>query len=126
MIALAFEQNGNNRPMNNRPFTSALTGFAVAFGVLVAKWRATKRAIAISTERDQFANLISSLPDTAVSKMLADYELLAAFDGSDRFRWKRDHCREELAKRAATESILKSPGPQSFWGGARSKREKHH
>lgn len=51
------------------------------------------------TERERFAELISSLPDASVSKFLADYELLAAFDGLDRFRWKRDLCREELANR---------------------------
>ena len=90
--------SGNNRPMN-RPFTSALTDFAVTVGVLLSKWRATKRGIAILTDRDQFVDLISSLPDASVSKLLADYELLAALDGFDRFRWKRDRCREELANR---------------------------
>ena len=83
----------------NSPFTSALTGFAVAFGVLLGKSQATKRSLSILTDRDRFAHLISALPDVSVSKMLADYELLAALDGFDRFRWKRDHCREELAKR---------------------------
>ena len=83
----------------NRPFTIALTGFAVTVGVLVSKWRATKREIVVLLDRDQFGELISSLPDASVSKLLADYELLAALDGFDRFRWKRDRCREELANR---------------------------
>ena len=83
----------------NRPFTIALTGFAVTVGVLVSKWRATKREITMVIDRDQFADLISSLPDASVSKLLADYELLAALDGFDRFRRKRDQCREELESR---------------------------
>ena len=87
----------------NSPFTSALTGVAVAFGVLVGKSQATKRSISILTDRDRFADLISSLPNVSVSKMLVDYELLAALDGFERFRWKRDHCREELANRRNAE-----------------------
>ena len=82
-----------------KPATIALTGFAVTIGMLVAKWRAAKRQTTIMTERERFAELLSSLPGASVSKFLADYELLAAFDGLDRFRWKRDLCRQELANR---------------------------
>jgi hypothetical protein len=80
-------------------FAIGLTGFAVTTGVLVAKWRAARRWAAIITEREQFAEVISSLPDASVSKFLAEYELLAVFEGSDRFGWKRDLCRQELASR---------------------------
>jgi len=90
------------RPLKTKPFALALTGVALTGGVLVAKWRAAKRRAAIATEREQFEELLASLPAESVKKFLAEYELLAAFDGSDRFAWKRDLCRKELAGRSGS------------------------
>jgi hypothetical protein len=90
------------RPLKSKSFALALTGAAITGGVLVAKWRAAKRRSAIATEHEQFEELLSSLPAESVKKFLSEYELLAAFDGSERFAWKRDLCRKEMAIRGTS------------------------
>ena len=80
------------------PLVSHLNISAAVAAWLVAA-RRTHRAIIEKENVERFRSVAASLPDQQLSRLHADYQMLAAFDSNRQFRRKRDACLEEITLR---------------------------